>query len=111
MARSTSQAIQTPGAASTPDTAETAPDAAAPASDQSARIAELEAQIAALSAQPPAQPTGVYEPQTPHGVAALKASSTGSMTIAEVMQAIDDKRLPEPITSYLCADGHYARRG
>ena len=55
-------------------------------------------------------PQVVYEPETPHGKEKLAASATGSMTVAQVQQAIDEKRLPEPVTSYLCVDGYYARR-
>lgn len=140
MGRSASQPVQTPGAPA-PDTAGSADDSTTAtqeqaalttsteaAADPDARIAELEARIAELEAQLAAQaeenerlraaaaadpklPQVVYEPETPHGKEKLAASATAGMTVAQVQQAIDDKRLPEPITSYLCADGYYARRG
>ena len=75
--------------------------------DKDARIAELEAALAAQQKLP--QP--VYEPVTPHGAAALKSSDMASMTVAQVMAAIDAGKLREPLASYLCADGYYARRG
>lgn len=123
MGRSASQPVQTPGAPA-PDTAGSADDSTTSteaAADPDARIAELEAQLAAqaeenerlraAAAADPKLPQVVYEPETPHGKEKLAASATAGMTVAQVQQAIDDKRLPEPITSYLCADGYYARRG
>lgn len=50
------------------------------------------------------------EPVTKHGKELLEASATGRMSVAEVMQAIDDGRTPEPMMSYLCRDGYYVRR-
>ena len=133
MGRSASQPVQTPGAPA-PDTAGSADDSTTAtqeqaasttsteaAADPDARIAELEAQLAAqaeenerlraaAASSQPKLPQVVYEPKTPHGKEKLAASATGSMTVAQVQQAIDEKRLPEPVTSYLCADGYYARR-
>jgi hypothetical protein len=113
MSRSTAQPIQTPGEVAQEPAAEAQAPSAAPVepepADQAARIAELEAEIAKLKADPKL-PQVVYEPETPHGKEKLAESATGGMTVAEVMQAIDDKRLPEPVTTYLCADGYYARR-
>lgn len=132
MGRSASQPVQTPGAPA-PDTAGSADDSTTAtqeqaalttsteaAADPDARIAELEAQLAAqaeenerlraAAAADPKLPQVVYEPETPHGKEKLAASATAGMTVAQVQQAIDDKRLPEPVTSYLCADGYYARR-
>jgi len=67
--------------------------------------------LRSAAAADPKLPQVVYEPETPHGKEKLAASATAGMTVAKVQQAIDDKRLPEPVTSYLCADGYYARRG
>jgi len=120
MGRSASQPVQTPGAPA-PDTAGSADDSTTATQEQDAsvvgqaeRIAKLEAENAKLRAVVSADaklPQVVYEPQTPHGKEKLAASATAGMTVAQVQQAIDDKRLPEPVTSYLCADGYYARRG
>lgn len=96
--------------------------ASIPQVDPAARIAELEAKVAvqaeenerlraaSAAAGDENLPKVVFEPETPHGKAALEASATRGMTVAQVMQAIDEKRLPEPTTSYLCADGYYSRR-
>jgi len=74
--------------------------------EKDARIAELEAKLAEAQRLPQV----VYEPTTPHGAAALAASDTAGMTVKQVMAAIDAGQLREPLSSYLCADGYYARR-
>lgn len=74
---------------------------------------EKDAEIAALKAElaeAKRLPQVVYEPKTPHGLAALASSDTAGMTVKQVMAAIDAGQLREPLNSYLCADGYYARR-
>jgi hypothetical protein len=74
---------------------------------QRQEIARLQAKAGA----PAGSASGkVYTPTTPHGAERLAASEVGTMTTAQVAQAIDDGLLPEPLTSYLCADGYLARR-
>jgi hypothetical protein len=93
------------------------------AADPALRIAELEARLAAAqqatseanaraaeAASKAALPQVVYEPTTPKGAQALAASNTANMTTAQVMLAIDEGKLAEPVCSYLCSDGYYARR-
>lgn len=70
-----------------------------------AKNAELQANLASK-----AKSNIVYEPLTPHGKERLESSATRSMTVAQVQAAIDDGTLAEPITNYLCLDGHYCRR-
>jgi hypothetical protein len=113
--RSASQPVLTPGAIPAAETEEVAQ---APAASQDAMadvIKAMQAEIAALKAAAAASdaaklPQVVYEPQTPHGIARLAESATAHMTVAEVMAAISDKRMPEPETNYLCKDGYYVRR-
>lgn len=116
--RSASQPVQTPGATQQPqgddDQAEVGQDAAQP-TDMAEVIAALQAKVQALESAAAATeaaklPQVVYEPETPHGAARLATSPTAHMTVAEVRQAIDDKRMPEPSTNYLCRDGYYCRR-
>jgi len=71
-------------------------------------LERLRAENQALKAKA-ALPQVVYEPTTPHGLAALESSETANMTVVEVMAAIQAKRLREPVTSYLCKDGYYCR--
>jgi len=127
MARSSNLNIQTPGTPPTADDLQeqAANEAAAADAEQKqdltggddvaalkAKLAALEAKNAELTAdlESKAKAAIVFEPQTPHGMERLAASATKDMTVAEVMKAIDDKRLTEPMTSYLCADGNYCRR-
>lgn len=119
MGRSVSQAIHTPGATAAPDSAGSVDHDTTATQDQDAsvvgqaeRIAKLEAENAKLRAVVSADaklPQVVYEPQTPHGAQRLAASATGDMTVAEVMQAIAEGRMVEPVTNYLCRDGYYCR--
>jgi len=83
-------------------------------------VAALKAELAALKAknaelaadlESKAKSSIVYTPDTPHGIERLASSATAGMTVAQVMAAIDSGRLDEPVTSYLCADGNYCRRG
>lgn len=76
-------------------------------------LARLRAENLALTtaaAERDKLPQAVYEPETPHGKANLAASDTATMTVAQVMAAIDAGKLKEPVNSYLCADGYYSRR-
>lgn len=86
MARSATQTVEVPGAVAA-------------------------AQPVEVQASANVQPPETFEPVTPRALEKLAASATAGMTVAQVMRAIDDGQLVEPITSYLCADGHYARRG
>lgn len=104
MARPQNQPVLMPGASLADDHSDPV------ATDPAERLAQLEAENARLKAAAKL-PQVVYEPTTPHGEANLAASATAGMTVAQVVQAIDEKRLPEPTNSYLCADGYYARRG
>jgi hypothetical protein len=84
-----------------------APDAA----EKDAQIAALKAQLAELTAASKL-PQVVTEPVTPHGAIALAQSAFAGMTVAELMAGIDAGKYREPpVTSVLCADGWYARRG
>jgi hypothetical protein len=74
--------------------------------DKDAEIAALKAQLADAKRLPQV----VFEPKTPHGVAALAASDTANMTVAQVMQAIAEGSMRKPMTHYLCADGYYSRQ-
>jgi hypothetical protein len=80
------------------------PKASAPMNDKDAEIAALRAQLAKAKKQ------SVIEPTTPHGQAALAASDTANMTVAQVMEAIDSGRMPEPKAHYLCRDGYFSTR-
>lgn len=130
MSRSKTLNVQTPGAAPTASAEElqqqAASDTAADDAEQTqdltaggdevkalkAKLAALEAKNAELAAdlESKAKSAIVFEGENPHGQERLAASATGGMTVAQVMKAIDDKRLPEPMTSYLCKDGNYCRR-
>lgn len=113
--RSATQTVQTPGA---PEAADQPLDGER---DQASVIAALQAQLAAQTAENErlrAMPASVaavtdslvYEPKTPHAAEKLAMSPTARMTAAEVMANIDAGELPEPVNSYLCRDGYYARR-
>jgi DNA segregation ATPase FtsK/SpoIIIE-like protein len=110
MSRSATARVQTPGAFEPEvdqiDTATATPE------EMAAQIADLKAKLAAQTAENAAAklPQVVYEPETPHGSVALRSSPTGHLTVAQVQAEIDAKRMPEPITSYLCRDGYLARR-
>jgi molybdopterin converting factor small subunit len=126
MARSYALEIKTPGAAPSAD------DLAARAAQENGSDAEqtkdltvgddveaLKEQLAALQArnaelladiESKKKSNIIYEPETPHAAERLAASATSDMTVAQVMAAIDAKKLPEPMTNYLCADGTYCRR-
>lgn len=126
MARSSALDIKTPGAAPSAD------DLAAQAAQENgdaeqtkdltvgddvealkAQLADLQAKNAELLADIESKKKSniIYEPETPHAAERLAASATRDMTVAQVMAAIDAGRLSEPMTSYLCADGTYCRRG
>lgn len=113
MGRNT-QSVEVPGEPS----ARTGEDVDASASQDAAPddVAALRAQLATKEAEnaelkaKAALPQVVYEPVTPHGAAAMAASAVSEMTVAQVMAEIDAGRLKEPITSYLCSNGYYARR-
>jgi hypothetical protein len=117
--RTTAQPVQVPGdTTAQPVQGDEAVGAAGASVDD--RIARLEAALAAqqaenerLKAEADGEaklPSVVYEPTTPHGAARLRESETGNMTTAQVIAAIDAGKLPEPVNSYLCRDGYYARR-
>jgi hypothetical protein len=126
MSRSSALKVQTPGAP--PEAGTTQPaqeqdsdedqtrDLTAGADDVDAlkrKLTALEAKNAELQADlaSKAKSSIIYEPETPHGKLRLAASDTGTMTVAAVSAAIKNGKLAEPITNYLCADGHYCRRG
>jgi hypothetical protein len=113
--RSATQTVQTPGAPAAEDLPVDGEQ------DQAAVIAALQAQLAAQTAETErlraapaavlaAATSMVYEPQTPHAAEKLAMSPTARMTVAEVMAQIDAGKLAEPVNSYLCRDGYYARR-
>jgi len=52
----------------------------------------------------------VYTPETPHGKERMAESPVSHLTAAQVAAMIDAGELPEPTTSYLCADGYLPRR-
>lgn len=86
-------------------------DQAAASADKDAQIAALQAQLAEMQAQAKL-PQVVYEPITPHGAQALAQSQFAGMTVAQLMAGIDAGKYREPpVTSVLCSDGWYARRG
>jgi hypothetical protein len=81
------------------------------AEDKDALIAKLQAQLADHEAKDKL-PQVVSEPTTPHGAIALAQSAFAGMTVAELMAGIDAGKYREPpVTSVLCSDGWYARRG
>jgi hypothetical protein len=122
MTRSAGMAIRTPGAMASAQPADEQPKAQAAeagidqGTDDSDAQAELERLREALAAKDAelaalrAAPAEAAAPKPTAGEQLLASSATGGMTVAEVMQAIDRKLLPEPVTSYLCADGYYTRR-
>lgn len=102
--------ILTPGETAA---AEPAVEAVAGAEDLQAQLQKLQAENAALkAAAKPAQPSVVYEPKTPHGIARLAASEYAGMTVAELVHAIDTGAASElaPSTNALCSDGYYCSR-
>lgn len=128
MARSSALDIQTPGAAPSADelSAQAAQENASSDGEQTqdltagddvealkAKLAALEVKNAELLADIESKKKSniIYEPETPHAAERLAASATRDMTVAQVMAAIDAKRLTEPMTNYLCSDGTYCRRG
>lgn len=120
MGRHASYAIQTPGVIAEDMGDEPDDIVATTGADPAARIAKLEAKVAAQAAEnkrlrtakaaDAKLPQVVYEPETHHGKIALEASATRNMTVADVMTAIKDGVLQEPMSSYLCADGYYVKR-
>lgn len=113
--RDTKQPVQTPGAPSDEDHETKGPAQVKPgkdSADKDAQIAKLQAELAAAQAlnAKPDLPNVVYEPVTPHGKEKLLASDTANMTVAEVMQAIKDGTMSEPISMTLCRDGWYVRQ-
>ena len=126
MGRPASQSVQVPGAQSSGDDVDEEgvhADAdvvqlSGKAADSSG-TAKLKAQLAAANAENASLraaaevsklPQVVYEPNTPHGVAARASSAFGHLTVNQLMAEIDAGRVREPINSVLCADGYYARR-
>lgn len=107
MSRSATQPAQVPGAATQPAQADQPQGAAT--DPQAARIAELEAQLAAAKA-PGVHQGETVAPNNPKGREKLAASATASMTVAQVVAAIDAGDMDEPFNSYLCIDGYYSRR-
>lgn len=105
---SKTRTILTPGEVEAQDDTQS-PVAADPASELEA----LRAEVARLrAAAGPKQPGIIYEPKTPHGAARLAESAYASMTVAELMAAIDSGKASElPHTqSALCSDGYYVSR-
>jgi hypothetical protein len=110
--------VSVPGEDATNDAADAADEqvsaganAAAETPDQElARLRAENAALQAAAAERDKLPQAVYEPVTPHGQAAMDSSATAGMSVAEVMAAVDAGKLREPVTSYLCRDGYYARR-
>lgn len=108
MARSTPP--QVPGAESAAAAQpNTPPNVASMTEDEKdALIAKLQAENE-VQAKQLALPQVVYEPKTPKGEAAIAASSVAHMSVDAVRTAIQAGDLDPPTTSYLCANGWYAR--